>query len=415
MTRASSRAEWARGWPLVVAGAMGMVVTNLHVGAIGFVMQPLQSEFGWSRAEISASLMILCSCILAVSPVVGFIIDRLGARRVALAGLVLFSAAFAAVGLTGPNIWSWYLAWAAVGIVYPTASVVVWTLGVSRCFDRQRGLAFALIIGGGGISLFLSPLVAAAVAPVLGWRAVFFTLGIGGLILGWPLVWKLFDPDRIAREHAASPEAAGAPPLAGYSLRQTVRRPQFWSLTVVALLIAAAVGGLTLHFQPIMRDAGLTAAKAAGYAALLGPASIAGHLVAGRLMDMFPIRYVAAILFGAPAIACVILLNYDGSALLSVLVAIIIGVAAGIEGDVIAYLTARYFGLKHYGVVYGILVGLYSFGWGVAPVIAGAAFDAVGSYASVLWLLLAGLAVSAVLALLLGRPPEFDAQQEATP
>jgi MFS family permease len=72
-----------------------------------------------------------------------------------------------------------------------------------------------------------------------------------------------------------------------------------------------------------------------------------------------------------------------------------------------AYLTAQYFGLKRYGVAFGIIIGFYSVGFGLAPVLAGAVFDALGTYASVLWIMLVGLGVSALLAALLGEPPEF--------
>jgi MFS family permease len=188
---------------------------------------------------------------------------------------------------------------------------------------------------------------------------------------------------------------------------------RFWSLAVIAVLVASAVGGVVVHFQPIMRDAGLSASQAAGYAAVCGPASIVGHLIAGRLLDRFPAHYVSAAFFCAPAIVCFILLNYDGSPALSLIAAIILGVALGIEGDVMAYLTAQYFGLKRYGVSFGVIIGFYSVGFGVAPVVAGAAFDALGSYASVLLIMLVGLGVSALLAALLGKPPEFKVMPAA--
>jgi sugar phosphate permease len=71
-------------------------------------------------------------------------------------------------------------------------------------------------------------------------------------------------------------------------------------------------------------------------------------------------------------------------------------------------MTAKYFGLKRYTFSYAILIGLFSFAYGLAPVIAGAVFDAVGAYDPLLNLLIAGLFVSALITLLLGRPPEFD-------
>jgi len=407
MTDVRRDSEWARGWPLVVVGAIGMALTNLHIGSVGAVMQPLQAAFGWSRAQISASIFIVCACVFVLSPAVGWLIDRLGARRVALSGSVLFSLAFAAIGFAGPSIWSWYLVWALAGLFYPMVSTVAWTLGVGRVFDKQRGMAFALTLGGVGVGMFLAPLLSVALLPIVGWRGVFFALGLGALVIVFPLVWWLFNPDRAAPEPDAA-EPAAAPVLTGLPLGVILKSARYWSLNLIAVLIASSVGGLILHFQPIMRDAGVSAGQAAGYAALCGPFSIAGHLAVGYLLDRFPARYVAAAFFGAPIIVCLLLLQYDGSGWMSLTAALILGVALGIEGDVMAYLTSRYFGLKHYGVAFGILIGVFSLAFGLSPVIAGAVFDAFGSYASVLWIFLAGGLVSVVLALLLGRPPSFE-------
>jgi MFS family permease len=404
---ASQPSEWRLGWPLVAAGGVGMALSSLHAGALGVLMHPLQEAFGWSRAAISASILIICVCILTLGPFIGPLIDRFGARRVALTGIVGFCATLAGVGLTGPGVASWYLAWALVGLVYPTVSTVMWTFGIGRCFDRERGLALAVALSGVGVAGLISPLITVALLPAVGWRGVFFALALGGFLIAFPTAWVAFHPERIVRQVRATP--GGAPqPLTGWSIRQIVSSVRFWSMAVVMLLLAAAVGALMLHFQPILRDAGLSAAEAAGYAALIGPATVVGRVIGGWFLDRFPARIVAAVFFLSPAAVCAILLNYDASPTLSLTAAIGLGLAAGAEGDAVAYLTAKYFGLKRYTFSYAILIGLFSFAYGLAPVIAGAVFDAFGAYDPMLTLLIAGLFVSALITLLLGRPPEFD-------
>lgn len=397
---------------MVLAGAFGMILSNLHAGAIGALMQPLEVQFGWSRAQISASIMIICICQLMLGPFAGALVDRVGPRRVALVGVILFAIALAAVGLSGPSITSWYVAWAAVGITYPAVSTVVWTMGISRCFERHRGLAFAVALSGVGVANFTTPLIAIAALPVFGWRGTFLALALGGLAVTFPLVWLLFHPGRIAKE-ATLNEAGAALALPGFTARKILHSIRFWALALAMLLVSAAIGALALHFQPIMRDAGLSASQAAGYAALTGPALIVGRIFGGYLLDRLPTRYVAAVCFTLPAAVCAILLNYDASPTMSALAAVFLGVSFGVEGDVVAYMTARYFGLKRYGFAYAILYGLYAFGFGVAPVIAGGAFDALGSYDAVLKLLIVGLLLSGVVAALIGRPPEFEAPGSA--
>jgi predicted MFS family arabinose efflux permease len=402
--------EWAVGWPLVLVGVTGAFMSTVHAGVLGAAMPALQAEFGWGRAEISAPILLYSVFLLLVGPVIGALIDRIGARRIALVAPVLYCAAIAGVGASGPRIMSWYLAWLCAAAVLPAVGPVLWTLNVSRCFDRHRGLALATVLSGVGIANFVVPLFAAQVASTWGWRAAFFATAAGTLLIVWPAVARFYHPRAILESRAASRSRAGeSPAMSGYASAYIIRSPRFWALATAMLLVAAAVGGLTLHFQPFLRDAGMTAQQAAGYASIIGPATIIGRLAGGYFLDRFTARYVAAVIFSFPIAVCVIFLHFDGSPLQSVLAAAVLGLAYGAEADMLAYLTARYFGLKNYGFSFGILVGIYSLGFGIAPVLAGAIFDAFHAYDAMFYLTIIGVFICVSITLGLGRPPDFGA------
>lgn len=406
--RPHGSSEWRHGWPLVLCGAAGLTLSNLHAGTIGTLMQPLSDLYGWGRAEISASILMICICMLVVGPMVGMLIGRWGARPLVLAGIPLFCAALAGVGLTGPGVTGWYVAWLLVGLTYPLVTTTIWTLGVGQVFDKHRGLAFALVLSGIGLAGFITPLLAVALLPQVGWQGVFFALAAGGFAVTFPLAFFLFHPDRIARAKAGVAVDV-APQVDGYAMPRILRSARFWSLAAAMILLGTAVGSLMIHFQPIMRDAGLSAGEAAACAALLGPASIAGRVVGGYLLDRLPARFITAAFFAGPAVVCAMLLYHDGSWQMSVAAAVFLGLATGAEGDAMSFLGTRYFGLRRYAVFFPILIGLYSIAFGLSPVLAGAAYDALGSYTAVLQLLIGGLTISVLLVLTLGPPPShFD-------
>ena len=85
-----------------------------------------------------------------------------------------------------------------------------------------------------------------------------------------------------------------------------------------------------------------------------------------------------------------------------------IGLAAGAELDMLAFMTARYFGMKNYGAIYGVQFGFFAVGSGFAPAIFGAVFDNVGGYGPILLISAVCFVVGSVLLLLLGRYPVFD-------
>lgn len=388
---------------MVAACVIGTMLVNLYGGTLGVLMPYLSRAFGWRRAELSASVMIVCIGLLLLGPVFGNLVDRLGPRRIAIAGVILYSVALSGVGLSGPTIWSWYLAWSLVAIVNPMANNLVWTSAISRTFKWHRGLALSIGLSGVGVATFAASLLAVWTFSAFGWRGTYFSLGLGGLLLAAPMIWKLFRTPNLKSGRIES----SALSLRGPEISEILRHSLFWRLLVSVTLVSAAIGTLMIHLQPIMRDAGVSAAAAAAYAAAMGPAAIAGRLLGGYLLDHMPARVVAAVAFALPAVPCAILLHYHASPPLSLCSAITIGLSLGIEGDIVAYITARYLGLRRYGLIYALLFGFYALGAGIAPVVAGAIFDVSGSYSIMLKCLMTGVLASASLVASLGAPPEL--------
>jgi len=111
-------------------------------------------------------------------------------------------------------------------------------------------------------------------------------------------------------------------------------------------------------------------------------------------------------------VASVLMLGFDGSMMTAFFIAGVIGLGIGAEVDVVAYLTSRYFGLRRYGVLFGVLMGSYGLGVGGGSAVAGWVFDSFGSYDLILIALGSGCLIAALLAATLGNPdvPERSEQ-----
>lgn len=399
----AARAEWRRGWGVVLAAAAGAILCSIHLGAIGTLIVPLSHEYGWSRATVTVSITIVTTAMMLVGPVVGMIVDRFGPRAVALVGVPLFSFALAAVGLSGGSTTGWYLSWFLVALTYPAISMIIWTMGVGQCFVQSRGLALALALTGGGLGNVISPLIAVAVLPVFGWRGVFGALGAVSLLLAWPLVWLLFRPGSVALNREAAAPAAAPVTLTGYAREEILCDRRFWSLALAVALAATGIGMLMLHFQPILADRGVSPVTAAQFAASIGIIQVLSRTVGGYLLDRFPSRIVAAVCVVGAAIAGTALLAGGGTPA-AIVATVGIGFAVGVEADIVAYVAAQYFGLRHYGLTFAILFGLYSGAFGFAPLAASFVYDLTGSYLLVFQAVIAAMAISAVLFLSIGRP-----------
>ena len=64
--------------------------------------------------------------------------------------------------------------------------------------------------------------------------------------------------------------------------------------------------------------------------------------------------------------------------------AVLLGIGIGAEVDIMAFLLGRYFGLSHYGAVYGTLLAIFTFGSGIGPWLIALSFDHFHTYAGAL-------------------------------
>jgi MFS family permease len=190
------------------------------------------------------------------------------------------------------------------------------------------------------------------------------------------------------------------------TLRDAARTRAFWLMAFGMPIVAGAVSSIIIHSHSLMTDSGLSLQDATWVTSLLGPALFVGRLLTGRLLDRFTARQVIMGVFLFPTIACVILSTFNGSLMLAVIATLFTGVAAGAEGDMLAYFTSRYFGVRHYGQIYGFLLGLFSIGYGSFPPVVGLLFDIFGSYNYAFALVGALLVVGVTLLYFLGDYPE---------
>jgi predicted MFS family arabinose efflux permease len=116
---------------------------------------------------------------------------------------------------------------------------------------------------------------------------------------------------------------------------------------------------------------------------LIGMAVIVGRLGGGWLLDRLWAPAVGFALFAASGAASWMLVAGPSSAATALAGIAGLGLAAGLEFDLMSFLAARYFGTRSYGALYGTLYAFFGLGSGVSPLIYGRAFDRTGSFAGV--------------------------------
>ena len=202
------------------------------------------------------------------------------------------------------------------------------------------------------------------------------------------------------------------PTLSGVTLKSALRDYRFWLLGGSIFMIAIGVGGSITNFVPMLSDKGFEPKQAATIAGAIGVSIIIGRVLAGYLIDHYWAPLVAFPMLALPALACVILMQPILSTEQAVLCAALIGLCAGAEADLIAFLCAKYFGLRHYGRIYGVQYAIFGLGSGISPFAFGRVFDLYGSYAPILKVSALFFSVGAIALLAMGRYPSFGRFEE---
>jgi MFS family permease len=417
MTRSAeirtAREEWRRHWPLVAATTAAMSLAALPSFMLGTMIAPIEQEFGWTRAQITSGPALVSMMGLLFAILAGYVIDRLGARRVGIAVVLISSAGIALISAMENSLWQWWLTWGLIGLA-ATATSTVWVAPVSATFSRARGLALAITISGTGISSALAPPMAQYFVENHGWRTGYLAMAAIWAAVVLPLV-VAFVP-KIRAPEAAAPGPAetsvASAPAAGLTIAEGFRTPAFYLLFLAALFSSFAGVALIINMVPVLVDNGITRADAVLVAGSMGLASIVGRMGGGWLIDHFDVRSVA-IWASLLSLAFPIgLLVMPGTVWAAYAAVILYGFTGGTKMNAVIYLTTTYLGTRSFGTFYGAISITSSIASGIAPMLASYIFDVTRSYDMVIWAIVPSFLVTALMFVMLGKPPVIAAGGE---
>jgi MFS family permease len=349
------------------------------------------------------------------APVVGVLADRFGPRKVILCASLLYGSGFLSFASLSASIWHFYglSLFAALGGIGLTT--IPYATTISRWFVRQRGLALGFMGVGVFVGGMYAPPLVTYVITHWGWRWAYVTLGL--------LVWSIILPV-ISLFLVESPQQLGLRPDGDTEVRQAPaahtphhasgrdhtfaearRTLPFWLMAVSFCLLSATLHGCITHLAPLLTDKGLSAQQAATALMLLSAMGAVGRVTTGYLLDRLPPRLVATSYFLTVVLGLLAALGSSDERLALVFAALV-GLGFGAESDIMPYLTARYFGLKSFGEIYGWIFGAFAFGAVLGPFLMGWMFDTTGSYRLAIMILIPATVLGAGLMLPLGRQGE---------
>jgi MFS family permease len=406
------------GWWNVAASFVGLSLSYamFTVFAFGTFVGPLQAEFGWMRGPMSFALTIANISVVIASPLLGALIDRIGARRVMAVSIVLLGLCVASMSQLTGDIRHYYLMHALIPLLGAGTLPLVYSRIIVAWFEKRRGLALGIALSGFGVGAVMVPALAQWMIGQFGWREAYLLFGGLILLISLPLAAFVLRekpaqmgllPDGVARPEDIETPAGAIPKWAGFTLAESVQTRPFWLLVVSIVLIGVGITSILAHLVPMLIGRGVPPAQAAFAMSLLGLGLIFGRILSGWLMDRFFAPYVAAG-FQLGMIIGLVILALDFSGPLAFLAGILVGLATGSEISEISYLVSRYFGLNAFGLINGIMFAAFQLGSGAGAYAMGVYYDRAGDYLGALWVVTGLVVISTVLIVLLGPYPTAE-------
>ncbi|WP_313808416.1 MFS transporter [Sphingobium sp.] len=392
--------EWRRAWrPGVAALFAGSLGYSLYSAVSSLFVEPLQQQFGWSRGDI-ALVHSFGFVIAFVAPLIGLLTDRHGVRPVLSAGLLLTALGYGLLATMQGSLGYFYVVHFLFALVGMATTGITVTRILSGAFDRTRGTALAVARSGLAVTGALMPMILFPVILRFGTAGGYLLLGAFILLLALPLIW-LWAPAQTTGIRA------GAPHVRGDSWRVLLAMPKVRILIAASVLNYVPVVALLSQMKPLAVDKGLDAMAAVGAVSMMGAAAAAGALLSGVLVDRFWAPAVAFILNIAPAIGCLLLLQHDVHPALFYGAVLMIGLGQGAEIDIVAFMIARYFGLRSYATIYSLSTLGIALGVALGATLIGKAYDVFGDYSIALMAASGSFFLAAICYLMMGRyPPE---------
>ena len=388
------------GWVVVAVVFLALLVSAGVRAAPAVLINPLETELGWSRAAISFAVSVGLLLYGLSGPVAGWLMDRFGPTRLTLVELAVIGGSTLA-GAAMTELWQLNLVWGVLsgvgtGIVAPVLGATV----ANRWFVERRGLVLGVFGAAASAGQLVSVPALMWLVVVAGWREGTILLAVAVFLILIPvLLFMRDDPTRLglrpygaregeergtATEESPAPEpgtAAEAPVEApGGAVSRALRTPEFWLLSGSFFICGASSNGIIgVHFVPHSIDHGISEVTAASALALMGAMNFVGTIASGWLTDRYDPRKLLALYYSLRGLSLLLLPFVTEFAGLAVF-AVFFGLDYIATVPPTVALVADRFGRMNVGAVFGWVFFSHQVGAALASYLGGVARDSLGDY-----------------------------------
>jgi MFS family permease len=401
----AARLPFFYGWVVLACICLaGFARQGPAVAVLSVFVVPMTDAFGWSRTEIAGAVSLGGVAAAFLSPMLGPLVDRHGARLILCLAILGTGLATIALSLTQSLVW-FYLLFCFARMNWAGPFDLGLYSALNNWFVARRTMATSIATLAQMSGLVALPIIAQLAMRDGGWRSGWIAVGWTVLLVGFAPVWLLMvrRPEDLGLQPDHRAPSAGARSEPHFSRAAALRTRAFWLLSLYTVLVFPVQAGVSLHQAAHLIERGITPFAAATAIGVFSVLSAVASFAVGFLPRRWPVRRA---MLGAAVI-----LSAGTFGLIGVRSPAEAYAAAGVFGAGIgAILTllpiawADYFGRRSYGAIRGVALSLQVIAQAAGPVLSGGLRDWTGDYTASLSVFGALSALAAVAALAARRP-----------
>ncbi|XID95573.1 MFS transporter [Paenibacillaceae bacterium WGS1546] len=379
------------GWIILLLAFLALLTVQGVRSAFGAFMVPWEHEFHATRSAVSLVAVISFIVYGISQPIIGYLIDRLGIRKV-LSYSALIVGMSTLLMFFATSMWQLLILFGFFSSVgFGGASSVTASVAVTNWFHRRRGVALGAITAGMSAGQLVVVPLSLLLIERYDWRLAGLIIGAALVCIVFPLLYLLLRThpsekglrpygDTGERDSAtlAAPEAERRSRL-GSSVT-IVKSRSFWMLAIPYMLCGyTAVGLMETHLIPLAQHQGHSMHVAGATVSILALFNIAGTLISGQLADRVDNRLFLFFLYSTRGLSLILLLSSEQWGLL-IAFAVVFGLVDFATISPTMVLAGRYFPKRTIGFTFGLLSLSHQIGSALGALIPGLLYDATGGY-----------------------------------
>ena len=402
------------GWYLVAVGVFLLSISSLGVfRGMSPLMPVLQNKFGWTRTQISLSSLLTRVEGAALGPIEGFLIDRIGARKMVLIGFSIMAVGFVLFSFI-QSLWQFYAVFILINLGNGIGGWLAVVTILNSWFRRKRTIAMAGAMSGILIAgIFVPPYT---IALNHDFRSTVFFFGLIILAVALPCVKVIKNnpeelglvPDGVetkSLQEKDAPSKISEDEEIEFTVGQALKTPVFWILTVAHVSSTISLATLSIHLMARLQDIGLSSTTASYIELVSSVVALPSLFVAGWLGDKVSKKYLVALFLFLQGISTIVLTVANGLPL-ALLFALLYGIAFGGRIPLMTAIRGDYFGRKAFASIMGWSMLPNGILMAIAPVWTAWMFDTYGSY-TVPFLSYAVINIAGALIMLVVKKPKL--------